>query len=206
MLRVGLTGGIAAGKSTVAAEFTALGATVVDADEIARAVLAPGSPAVAEVVEAFGEGVLAAPGAIDRAALGRLVFADKGARARLEAITHPRVRAVTAQRFAAAPDDSVVVHDVPLLVELGMQDQYDLVVVVHAPADERVRRLVTERGMAPADAWDRVRAQATDDQRLAVADVVLDNTGAPDTLRAAVRELWTTRLVPMAAARAGEGR
>jgi dephospho-CoA kinase len=198
VLRVGLTGGIAAGKSTVAAELAALGAVVIDADSIARGVLAPGQPAVAEVVEAFGDAALSAPGVIDRAALGRIVFADPAARARLEAITHPRVRAATARRFSEAPADAVVVHDVPLLVELGMAGQYDLVVVVHAPEAERVARLVRERGMTVHDAWARVRAQATDDQRLAAADVVLDNTGAPEDLVQAVRDLWSERLAPAA--------
>lgn len=196
MLRVGLTGGIGAGKSTVARRLAQLGAVVVDADVLAREVVAPGSEGLAQVVEAFGTGVLQPDGALDRAALGRLVFGDPAARSRLEAITHPRIRALTDVRFAAAPDGAVVVHDVPLLVELGYEDRYHLVVVVHADAEERVRRLVAERGSDEADARRRVAAQADDEQRRAAADVWLDNSAGRDDLLADVDALWRERLVP----------
>ncbi|MGF1663570.1 MAG: dephospho-CoA kinase, partial [Kineosporiaceae bacterium] len=190
MLRVGVTGGIAAGKSSAVAVLRGLGAVVVDADAIAREVLAPGGAAAAEVVAAFGEAVTGPDGVIDRAALGRVVFGDPGRRARLEAITHPRIQAEAARRFAAAPPDAVVVHDIPLLVELGLGDRYHLVVVVGAPAAERVARLVRERGMAGPDARARVAAQAGDGERRAAADVWLDNAGAPERLREDTRRLW----------------
>jgi dephospho-CoA kinase len=194
-----VTGGIAAGKSTVVGVLRGLGAVVVDADALAREVLAPGAPAVAEVAEAFGPGLVTAAGAVDRAGLGRLVFADPAARARLEAITHPRIQALSRTRFEAAPANSVVVHDIPLLVELDLTDQYHLVVVVDAPAEERVRRLVVERGMTEDDAWVRVRAQASDAQRRAAADVWLDNPGAPEDLAARATRLWHDRLIPFEA-------
>jgi dephospho-CoA kinase len=196
VLRVGVTGGIAAGKSTAVGVLRDLGGVVVDADAIARDVLAPGAPAVAELVAAFGDGVLGPDGGIDRAALGRRAFGDAAARARLEGITHPRIQAEAARRFAEAPADAVVVHDIPLLVELDLADRYHLVVVVHAPEHERIGRLVRERGMTEEDARSRVRAQASDDQRRAAADVWLDNTGAPARLEAAVRMLWRDRLAP----------
>lgn len=196
MLRVGLTGGTGAGKSSVARRLTELGALVVDADALAREVLAPGSEGLAAVVAEFGPEVLDGDGGLDRAALARVVFADADRRAALERITHPRIAALTAQRVAAAPADAVVVHDVPLLVEKGMGAGYHLVVVVHAPAAERVRRLVAHRGMTAEDAWSRVRAQASDDERRAAADVWLDNSGTPADLTAAVDDLWRARLVP----------
>jgi dephospho-CoA kinase len=199
VLRVGVTGGIAAGKSSAVAVLRELGAVVVDADAIAREVLAPGGPAAAEVVAAFGEAVTGTDGLIDRAALGRVVFDDPGRRARLEGITHPRIQAEAARRFAAAPPDAVVVHDIPLLVELSLGDRYHLVVVVGAPAEQRVARLVRERGMAEPDARSRVAAQAGDDERRAAADVWLDNTGAPKRLREDARRLWHDRLVPFEA-------
>jgi dephospho-CoA kinase len=196
VLRVGVTGGIAAGKSTAVEVLRDLGASVVDADAIAREILAAGAPAVAEVVDAFGEEVLAQDGGIDRPALGRRVFGDAAARARLEGITHPRIQAEAARRFAEAPADAVVVHDIPLLVELDLADRYHLVVVVHAPEHERIGRLVRERGMTEEDARSRVRAQASDDQRRAAADVWLDNTRAPQGLGESLRLLWRDRLVP----------
>lgn len=196
MLRVGITGGIAAGKSTAVSVLRDLGAVVVDADAIAHEVLAAGAPAVAEVVGAFGDGVLSPDGGIDRVALGRVVFGDAAARARLEGLTHPRIQAEAARRFAEAPADAVVVHDIPLLVELDLADRYHLVVVVHAPEDERVDRLCRERGMTEDDARARVRAQATDDARRAAADVWVDNTGASRRLGDAMRALWRERLQP----------
>lgn len=196
VLRVGLTGGIAAGKSTVARRLAGHGAVLVDADVLAREVVRPGSAGLVDVVEAFGPDVLADDGSLDRAALGSLIFADPSARARLESITHPRIRTLSEARFAVAPDDSVVVHDVPLLVELGYEEQYHLVVVVHAEAEERVRRLVVERGSDEADARRRVAAQADDAQRRRAADVWLDSTVSLDDLLAAVDALWCDRLVP----------
>ncbi len=199
VLYVGLTGGVGAGKSTVARRLAADGAVVVDADALAREVVAPGTPGLAAVAAAFGAGVLAPDASLDRAALGAVVFADAGRRAQLEAITHPLIAARTAEVVAAAVarDPAVVlVHDIPLLVELGRGDRYHLVVVVHAPAEQRVRRLVTERGMAEDDARRRVAAQADDDARRAAADVWLDNAGAPDDLLGAVDQLWAHRLVP----------
>lgn len=195
MLLVGLTGGIAAGKSTVAGRLQALGARVIDADALARDVVAPGTPGLAAVAETFGDD-LVVDGALDRSALGRIVFADPASRVRLESIVHPAVRARFTALLAGAPATAVVVHDVPLLVELGMAPQYHLVVLVHAAAATRVQRLVRDRGMRAADAAARVRAQADDAARAAVADVVLDNTGAGADVLDAVDRLWADRLVP----------
>lgn len=199
MLRVGLTGGIGAGKSTVARRLAEHGAVVVDADALAREVVAPGTDGLAAVADRFGAGVLAPDGSLDRPALGRVVFADADARADLEAITHPRIRALTEARFAAAAPDAVVVHDVPLLVELGYEDRYHLTVVVHADVEERVRRLVEERGTDEGDARRRVAAQADDGARRRAADVWLDNSGAPASLLGDVDRLWVDRLVPFEA-------
>ncbi len=193
MQRIGLTGGIAAGKSVVAHRFTELGAVVIDADELARRVVQPGTSGYDEVVGAFGSQVVGPGGELDRGALGRLVFADEGARRRLEAIVHPQVRRLAAEReaaAAAADPAAVVVHDIPLLVETGQADSFGVVVVVAAPASLRIDRLVRLRGMAKADAQARVGAQASDDEREAAADVVLDGTGSDDDLRAQVDALW----------------
>ncbi len=202
MLRVGLTGGIGSGKSTAARRFAALGAALVDSDVLAREVVAPGTDGLAEVVAAFGGGVVGPDGALDRPALAALVFADPRARERLNAIVHPRVRdraeelvAAAAARTAAA----IVVQDVPLLVETGSPAAFALVVVVHAEQEARVRRLVEARGMSADDARARIAAQADDAARRAAADVWLDNTGAPGELDAAVDALWHRRLVPFAA-------
>ena len=199
MLRVGLTGGIGAGKSTVSRRLAERGAVVVDADLLAREVVAPGSAGLAAVTAAFGPGVTAADGSLDRAALGGLVFGNPEARARLEAITHPLIRALTERRFAAAPQTAVVVHDIPLLVELGYEDRYHLTVVVHAGAEERVRRVVAGRGVRPGDAQARVASQADDAARRRAADVWLDNTGAPEELLREVDLLWDDRLLPFEA-------
>lgn len=199
MLRVGLTGGIGAGKSTVARRLAALGAVLVDADRVAREVVEPGTEGLAAVVAAFGTGVLDAAGGLDRPALGRIVFADEAARLRLNGLLHPRIARRTRELMAQAPPDAVVVHDVPLLVENRMGAGYHLVLVVHAAADERVRRLVADRGMAADDARARVAAQADDVARRAAADVWLDNGGAPDALLPVVDALWVDRLVPFGA-------
>ncbi|MEU1756094.1 dephospho-CoA kinase [Micromonospora matsumotoense] len=196
MLRVGLTGGIGSGKSAVATRLAERGAIIVDSDRIAREVVAPGSAGLAEIVAAFSDRVLTADGALDRAALGAMVFADGAARRRLEEITHPRVRARSAELSAAAPADAVVVNDVPLLVEVGLAPSYHLVVVVQTAVDTRLARLARDRGMTRAEAERRIAAQADDARRRAVADVVLDNDGGLDELHAAVDALWRDRLLP----------
>ncbi|MFC8500718.1 dephospho-CoA kinase [Pedococcus sp. NPDC057267] len=196
MLRVGLTGGIGSGKSTVAQRFSALGAIVVDADVLAREVVAPGSDGLRLVVERFGPGVVSRQGALDRAALGALVFADPQARRDLEGITHPLIARRTGELFAAAPEDAVVVHDVPLLVEKHMGPGYHLVVVVDADEQVRLDRLVGARGMDVEDARRRIAAQASEGERRAAADVWLDNGGTEAELEAAVDRLWHERLVP----------
>jgi dephospho-CoA kinase len=197
-LRVGLTGGTGAGKSTVAGRLAELGAVVVDADALAREVVAPGSEGLRAVVAQFGDGVLAGDGSLDRAALAALVFTDARLRRVLEGITHPRIAARTRELVAGAPPGAVVVHDVPLLVEKRMGSGYHLVVVVDAPEEVRVARLVRSRGMAADDARARLRAQATDDERRASADVWLDNAASPTALVAAVDRLWRDRIAPFA--------
>jgi len=188
---VGLTGGIGAGKSEVAARLVELGAILVDSDRLAREVVAPSTEGLAEVVAELGPGVLGPDGALDRPAVGRLVFAEPAARAKLEKIIHPRVRARAAQLVAEAPPGSVVVNDVPLLVETGIASTFDVVVVVEASPATRVARLVNGRGMSPTEARDRIAAQASDEQRRAVADVVLTNDGSLAELRTAVDRLWS---------------
>ncbi|WP_299036513.1 dephospho-CoA kinase [uncultured Pseudokineococcus sp.] len=196
MLRVGLTGGTGAGKSTAARRLSELGAVVVDADAIAREVVEPGTPGLDAVVREFGEHVLTGDGALDRPALGAVVFADADRRRALEAITHPLVRARREELVAAAPASAVVVDDIPLLVETGRGAEWPLVVVVDAPVEVRVARLVASRGMAEADARARIASQAGDDERRAAADVVLANDGGAQELREAVEQLWRERLVP----------
>ena len=207
MQRIGLTGGIAAGKSVAARRFAERGAVVVDADVLARQAVAPGSAGLDEVVAEFGPGVLDAAGDLDRAALGRIVFADAGARARLDAIVHPVVRRLAAEQEAAAAaldPGAVVVHDIPLLVETGQAEDFHVVVVVHAPAVLRVERLVRLRGMDRADALARVAAQARDEARLAVADVVLDGAGSDADLERQVDALWERLAVERADERAAD--
>jgi dephospho-CoA kinase len=189
MRRVGLTGGIGSGKSTVSAMFAHLGAFVIDADAVAREVVEPGSDGLRALVEEFGPHILSPDGALDRAALADLVFSDPGARERLNAITHPRIAARTAELMAELPEDAVMIHDVPLLAELGLQSAYDLVVVVDAPDEFRVQRLVA-RGLSEADARARIAAQASRAQRLAIADVVIDNSRDLVALKAAVDGAW----------------
>lgn len=197
-MRVGLTGGIGSGKSAVSAMLADLGAVVVDADQLAREAVAPGSEGLAQVVDSFGTEVLGPDGALDRPAMARLVFADPSARERLEAIVHPwvRSRAAAIERTARAHDPSaVVVHDVPLLVETGQQASYDVVLVVDVPTEVQVRRLVSMRGMDEAQARARVAAQASRAERLAAADVVIDNSGTLDDLAHRVRSVWDEHLV-----------
>ncbi|WP_066912790.1 dephospho-CoA kinase [Millisia brevis] len=199
MLRIGLTGGIGSGKSTVARTFAELGATIVDADVIAREVVEPGTPGLAGLVEAFGDDILLPDGRLDRPALAAKAFTDDESRATLNAIVHPLVGARTAELIDSAPEDAIVVQDIPLLVEGGMAPLFHLVVVVFTDESVRLRRLVDSRGLDEADAKARIAAQATDVQRREVADIALDNNGSPETLVAAVRQLWSERLEPFAA-------
>lgn len=188
---VGLTGGIGSGKSEVARLLAAYGAVVVDADALAREAVAPGTAGLERVVAEFGAEILDPDGTLDRGRLAAEVFADPQARRRLEAIVHPVVAARSAELVAAAPDDAVVVYDVPLLVENGLAPGFDLVVVVDAPEEVRVERLVAGRSMSEGDVRDRIGAQATREERLAVADVVLDNAGTLEQLEDQVAELWS---------------
>ncbi|MGZ4447971.1 MAG: dephospho-CoA kinase [Nocardioides sp.] len=191
MRRVALTGGIGSGKSEVERRLAAHGAVVVDADRLAREVVEPGTAGLAAVVAELGaDRVLAPDGSMDRAAVATLVFADPDARRRLEAVVHPLVGARAAEIVAAAPADAVVVYSVPLLVESGPPQGFDAVVVVDAPDDVRLDRLVRLRGMDEADARARMAAQATREQRLAVADHVIDNSGSLAALAAQVDALW----------------
>ncbi|MDQ0612504.1 dephospho-CoA kinase [Microbacterium sp. W4I4] len=190
---IALTGGIASGKSTIAARLAEHGAEVVDADRIVREVQAPGSPVLARIEEEFGAEVIGVDGALDRAALGAKVFGDDERLAVLNGIVHPAVRAESQRRFDAAfaaDPDAVVVYDVPLLVEARVDDPWDLIVVAHAPASERLRRLVELRGMDEASAQARIDAQVSDDRRLAIADVVIDTAGTLETTLGHVDELW----------------
>ena len=189
-VRVGLTGGVASGKSTVSAILAELGAVVIDADLIAREVVARGTPGLDAVVAEFGPGVLTAEGDLDRPARGALVFADPSARKRLEAIIHPLVHRRSAELEAAADPDAVVVHDIPLLAEVGRAGQFDAVVVVDVPPDVQVTRMVEDRGWTREDAESRIAAQASRADRLAIATHVIDNTGTLDALRRRVEEVY----------------
>ncbi|MGV3563081.1 MAG: dephospho-CoA kinase [Nocardioides sp.] len=188
-MRVGLTGGVASGKSTVAGMLTDLGAVVIDADAIAREVVAAGTPGLAAVVAEFGEELLTPDGELDRPAMGSLVFHDESARRRLEAIVHPLVFERYAEQEAAAPQGALVVHDIPLLVESGRASEFDAVVVVDVPRELQVERMLRDRGWSLVDAEARIAAQATREQRLAVATHVIENTGTLDELRARVAEV-----------------
>ncbi len=190
---IALTGGIASGKSTIAARLAEHDAVVIDADGLVREVQQPGSAVLEEIAAAFGPGVLDESGALDRAALGAIVFGDPDALGRLNGIVHPAVRAESARRFAeafAVDPAAVVVYDVPLLVEARVDDPWDLIVVAHAPADVRARRLVTLRGMSEQEAAARIAAQVSDEQRLAIADVVIDTNGGLDETLRQTDELW----------------
>lgn len=205
-LRVGLSGGIGSGKSTVAARLASLGAVVVDADAVAREVVAPGTAGLGEIEQRFGPDVLAVDGTLDRTALGEIVFGDEAARRDLEAITHPRIRRRSAELMDAAPAGAVVVHDVPLLVEMGLTSDYALTVIVDVPEQERLRRLVEQRGMPREAALARIRAQASDAERASAADVLLDNSGTVEAVHDRVDELWAGWLAPFAARLAAGGR
>lgn len=190
---VALTGGIASGKSTIAARLAEHGAVIVDADAIVREVQQPGTPVLAAIAAEFGDGMLTADGSLDRAALGATVFGDAEAVGRLNAIVHPAVRAESVRRFEAAlasAPGTVVVYDVPLLVEARVDDAWDLIVVAHASADVRTERLVALRGLTAEAARARIASQVSDEARLAVADVVIDTSG---TIAETVRQtddLW----------------
>ncbi|MGI6877500.1 dephospho-CoA kinase [Microbacterium sp. gxy059] len=190
---IAVTGGIASGKSTISRRLAEHGAVVVDADRVVRDLQQPGEPVLAAIVEAFGDDVLAEDGSLDRAALGALVFSDPDRLAALNAIVHPAVRAETARRFRAALDadpDAVVVYDVPLLAEARGTGEWDHVVVAHAPAETRVARMVSERGMSAEDARARIANQASDDERRALADTVVDTSGTIDETLAQADALW----------------
>ncbi|GAQ55433.1 dephospho-CoA kinase [Streptomyces acidiscabies] len=190
MLTVGLTGGIGAGKSEVSRLLVEAGAVLVDADRIAREVVAPGTDGLAAVVEAFGAGVLGQDGGLDRPKLGAIVFADPEKLALLNSIVHPLVGARSRELEAAAPADAVVVHDVPLLAENGLASLYDLVIVVDVAPGTQLDRLVRLRGMTEDDARARMAAQATREKRRAIADIVIDNDVPLAELERRVREVW----------------
>jgi dephospho-CoA kinase len=189
---IGLTGGIGAGKSTVAAALAEHGAIVIDADHVAREVVQPGEPALLAIIEAFGPSILLPNGQLDRAALGNIIFSDDEARARLNSIVHPAVRERTMDYFRAAPRGAVVVYDVPLLIEAGSNYPYDLIVVAMASEDVRARRLVELRGMTEAEARSRIESQATDTQRYDVADVIITTDGTMTETYEQVDNLWKT--------------
>lgn len=188
-MRVGLTGGIASGKSTVSAMLAELGAVIIDADRLAREVVAPGTVGLAAVVDLFGPGILTADGEMDRPAVGAIVFADPARRQGLEQIIWPLVRARSEELVAAAPAGAIVVHDIPLLVETGQQDTFDAVVVVDVPRQVQIDRMLGDRGMTLGEAEDRLAAQADRETRLAAATHVLDNTGSLEELRRRVGDL-----------------
>ncbi|MFF2366645.1 dephospho-CoA kinase [Streptomyces sp. NPDC058122] len=190
MLKVGLTGGIGAGKSEVSRLLVEHGAVLIDADRIAREVVAPGTPGLAAVVDAFGEDVLTGDGSLDRPRLGSIVFTDPQKLATLNAIVHPLVGARSRDLEEAAPEDAVVVHDVPLLAENGLAALYDLVIVVDARPETQLDRLVRLRGMTEEDARARMAAQASRDKRLAIADIVIDNDVPLDALERRVADVW----------------
>ncbi|GAA4763180.1 dephospho-CoA kinase [Microbacterium gilvum] len=190
---VALTGGIASGKSTIARRLAEHGAVVVDADALVRELQQPGTPVLAAIEREFGEGVVRADGALDRAALGGVVFGDPERLARLNAIVHPAVKDESQRRFRAAFDadpGAVVVYDVPLLAEARGSGEWDVVVVAHAPAEQRARRLVTERGLTEAEADARIARQASDEERLAFADIVVDTSGTLDETLERADALW----------------
>lgn len=198
MLRIGLSGGIGAGKSTVSATFSELGGIVIDGDVIAREVVEPGTEGLAKLVDAFGSQILNDDGALNRPALAAIAFSDEEKRQTLNGIVHPLVAHRRSELIAAAADDAVIVEDIPLLVESGMAPMFPLVVIVHADEDVRVKRLIEHRGFTEQDARARIAAQATEEQRRAVADVWLDNSGTAGQLVEKARALWHDRILPFA--------
>ena len=189
-LRVGLTGGIGSGKSEVSRRLAAAGAVLIDSDALAREVVEPGTEGLAKIVEEFGADVLTAEGTLNREKLGSIVFSDPEKLAKLNAITHPLIGARSAELQDAAPQDAVLLFDVPLLAENGLKPLYDLVVVVDAPVETQLARLTDLRGMSETEARKRIAAQATREQRLAIADRVIDNSGSLARLAEQVEELW----------------
>jgi dephospho-CoA kinase len=189
-VRIGLTGGVASGKSTVAAILRDLGAVVIDADQLAREVVAPGTPGLAQVVAHFGTGVLGPARALDRAALADIVFADVAERRVLEAIVHPLVRSLAREIEIAAGPEAIVVHEIPLLVETGQQDSFDAVIVVDVPRETQIQRLMTHRGLTHDEAESRITAQATREERWAAATYLIENTGTHEDLRRRVTEVF----------------
>ncbi|CAN5686693.1 dephospho-CoA kinase [soil metagenome] len=198
MLRIGLTGGIGAGKSTVSSTFSECGGIIVDGDVISREVVEPGTEGLAALVEAFGPEILLPDGALNRPALAAVAFSDDEKRATLNGIVHPLVGRRREELIAAAHEDAVVVEDIPLLVESQMAPFFPLVVIVNADAEVRVQRLIEYRGFSEEDARARIAAQATEEQRRAVADVWLDNSGSAGDLTERARELWYQRILPFA--------
>ncbi|WP_148574373.1 dephospho-CoA kinase [Nocardioides caldifontis] len=194
-MRVGLTGGIASGKSAVSAVLRELGAVVIDGDQLAREVVAKGTPGLDAVVEEFGDAVLTAHGELDRPAMARIVFSDEEARKRLEAIVHPLVYEEVRRLETEAPEGAVVVHDLPLLAESGRAGTFDAVLVVDAPEELQVQRMVERRGWTEEEARARMAAQATREQRRAIATHVIDNSGTLEELRAQVTALYA-KLAP----------
>jgi dephospho-CoA kinase len=192
MLKVGLTGNIAAGKSTVAEVWRLLGATVVDADELARRAVDPGTPAFSAIAAEWGEEVVEPDGGLDRAALRRIVFADPAARERLEQIVHPAVAELREElyREAEARGEPVIVADIPLLFEVGVVDEFDVVVLVDAPEETRLARLVGDRGLDPAEAQKMIAAQMPSELKRARADYVIENVGSRDEVRRRARDVW----------------
>jgi dephospho-CoA kinase len=190
VLKVGLTGGIGAGKSEVSKRLVARGAVLIDGDAIAREVVEPGSAGLAAIVREFGAGVLLPDGTLDRPKLGSIVFGDPERLAALNAITHPLIGRRSQERFEAAPEDAIVVYDMPLLTEGNLASLHDVVIVVDVPVEVQIARLVERRGMTEADAKARIAAQATREQRRAIADHVIDNTGSLTELDARVDEVW----------------
>lgn len=190
MLRVGLTGGIGSGKSEVSRRLAALGAVILDADQAARAVVAPGTPGLARIVAAFGENILRPDGSLDRERLGAIVFSDQEKLATLNGIVHPLVGELMSQQERAAGDEAVVVHDVPLLAENGLEGGFDLVVVVDAAEESQEDRLTRLRGMPEDQARARMAAQASREKRRGVADIVIENDGSLEDLDRRVADLW----------------
>lgn len=190
MVHVGLTGGVASGKSAVATKLAELGAVVIDADALSREVVAPGTPGLNAIKNTFGPDILLPDSSLDRKALGAIVFSDEEQRLKLNNIVHPLVREAAAKLRSQAPVNALVVEDIPLLVESSRADRFDAVIVVQAPHDERIRRMIQDRGWSEEEAKSRMAAQATDEQRAAVADYVLDNSGTLDELQAQVSALY----------------
>lgn len=196
MLKVGLTGGMGSGKSTVARRFAELGAAIIDADQIARDVVEPGEPALAELAEAFGEGILLDDGSLNRGELAKRAFVSAEKTELLNSITHPRIEQRTEEQFNAA-GDAIIVFDSPLLIEMGQSEAQDLVVVVHTPVEVRLDRLMESRGVDREDAKQRIAKQISDDKRLQFADVVLENSGTEEDLVHQVDRMWERIIQPL---------